>query len=339
NPDAANLRRFAADRQSLIEELAVAARHAHEPAITLDGVRVGVMANANSSEDVLAASEMGAEGIGLLRSEFLFQARSTPPTLDEQVEVYIRCSRALGPRQLTVRALDAGGDKPLDFFPHPREQNPFLGLRGIRLLINAPEILRTQYQALQVAARDTRAGRNVRLMLPMISTVEELRAVRLLLDDLVREGPDLPIGIMVEVPSAALIAAQLAHDADFFSIGTNDLAQYTLASDRTDPNVGAMADPLHPSVLRLIAMTCQAARAAGLPVSLCGEIGGHTPAVKLLLGLGVQEISAPLPAVALVKAAVRRNRLADCRLLAERALSATDAAAVRDLIQTRPVVE
>jgi phosphoenolpyruvate-protein kinase (PTS system EI component) len=144
---------------------------------------------------------------------------------------------------------------------------------------------------------------------------------------------------MVEVPSAALTAPQLALHCDFFSIGTNDLAQYTLASDRTDANVGAMADPLHPSVLRLIALTCQAAQAAGLPVSLCGELAGHAPAVPLLLGLGVQELSAALPAVPLVKAAVRLCRLADCRALAERALAAPDAASVRSLLHERQMLQ
>jgi phosphoenolpyruvate-protein phosphotransferase len=338
-PDAVNLRRYAADRQSLIEERAVAARHAHEPSVTLDGARVPVLANANSGEDVLAVADAGAEGVGLLRTEFLFQSRLLPPSLDEQADTFARYLHHLGPRLLTVRALDAGGDKPLEFFPHPREQNPFLGLRGIRLLLSRPDILRTQYQALQVAALEAGAVGRVRFMLPMISTVEEVRRARDLLSELNEHGPSLPIGIMVEVPSAALIAAQLAPHADFFSIGTNDLAQYTLASDRTDPNVGAMADPLHPSVLRLIAMTCEAAQLAGLPVSLCGEVAGHVPAVKLLLGLGVQELSAPLPAVALVKAAVRRNRLADCRLLAARALGAPDAAAVRELLHVRQVVK
>lgn len=341
-PDAVSLLRYAADRQSLIEELAVAARHAREPAQTRDGVRVAVMANANSREDALAVEAAGAEGVGLLRTEFLFQSRATPPSLAEQVETCTQILRALGPHPLTVRALDAGGDKPLDFFAHPRELNPFLGLRGIRLLLAQPEILRTQYRALQIAARDTGSLAAVRFMLPMISTVEELRSARTLLaelDEPERGCARLPVGIMVEVPSAALLARHLAHFADFFSIGTNDLAQYTLASDRTDANVGALADPLHPSVLRLISLTCQAAHEAHIPVSLCGELAGHVPAIKLLLGLGVQELSAPLPAVALVKAAVRRNRLADCRVLAERALAAADAESVRALLQLRPVVE
>jgi len=339
DPDPVSMRRYAADRHALIEEKAQAARRAREPAITLDGVRVAVLANANSGDDVQSVNEIGAEGIGLLRTEFLFRSRSAPPTVGEQAEAFARYIRQVSPHTLTVRALDAGGDKPLDFFQHPREQNPFLGLRGIRLLINQPEILRSQYRALQLAARETGASAQVRFLLPMISTVEEIRTARAILSEPADHLPRLPIGIMIEVPSAALIAAQLAAHADFFSIGTNDLAQYTLASDRTDPNVGAMADPLHPSVLRLIAMTCQAGSGAGIPVSLCGELAGHIPAVKLLLGLGVHELSAPLPAVPLVKAAIRRNRLADCRLLAERALTMADAASVRSLIAKRLVVK
>jgi phosphocarrier protein FPr len=344
-PDAVTLRRARASQQSLVEERAQAARHAHQPAHTRDGLHVPVLANANSPEDVFAAADVGAEGVGLLRTEYLFQQRSLPPTLEEQVETYGRFMRQLRehdaqPMQLTVRALDAGGDKPLRFFPHPPEENPFLGLRGVRLLIDEPEILRTQYRALQIAMHDHgsatwgAAGLEVRFMLPMVTTVEEVRFVRLLLANL-HEGdmPRIKLGVMVEVPSAALITQQLTPYADFFSIGTNDLAQYTLASDRTHRTVGVLADPLHPAVLRLIEMTCRGARTARKPVSLCGEVAGDPSAARLLLGLGVQELSVPVPAVALVKAAVRRATLEECTVLAQEALTCPDAAAVRVLLQ------
>lgn len=344
-PDTVTLQRAHASQQSLVEERAQAARHAHQPAYTRDGVYVPVLANANSPEEVPAAAAAGAEGIGLLRTEYLFQQRALPPTLEEQVETYGRFMRQLReregqPMQLTVRALDAGGDKPLRFFPHPPEENPFLGLRGVRLLIDEPEILRTQYRALQIAVRDHGGAQwgapalEVRFLLPMVTTVEEVRFVRLLLANL-HEGdmPRIKLGVMVEVPSAALITQQLTPYADFFSIGTNDLAQYTLASDRTHRTVGVLADPLHPAVLRLIEMTCRGARAARKPVSLCGELAGDQSATRLLLGLGVQELSAPVPAVALVKAAVRRATLEECTVLAQEALTCPDAAAVRVLLQ------
>lgn len=332
HPDGAALRRYHAARQSQIEERALAARHSHELATTRDHVQISVLANANSPEDVLHAQDAGADGIGLLRTEYLFQGRSQPPSLEEQVDTYSCFMRQVGGSQLTVRALDAGGDKPVDYFMHPREGNPFLGLRGVRLLISQPDILRTQYRALQITAQSAPAGLEVRFMLPMISTVEEVRVVHALLEEMHRDLPRLKTGVMIEVPSAALIANRLAPRVDFFSIGTNDLAQYTLASDRTHYTVGALADPLHPSVLKLIEMTCVAGQAAGIPVSLCGELAGDVTATPLLLGLGLHEFSAPLPAVSLVKAAVRRCMLNECRGLAQQALASDDADAVRAIL-------
>jgi phosphocarrier protein FPr len=335
-PSPAELRRYHAERQSRIEERAQAARHAHAPAVTRDGQRVLVLANANSPEEVIAVRETGAEGVGLLRTEYLFQNRTRPPSLEEQAEAYACFLRQVEPGQLTVRALDAGGDKPVRFYPHPHEQNPFLGLRGIRLLNDAPDLLRTQYRALQQAVQVERAAGaavKARFLLPMVTTLEELQRARALLADLNEMLPPLKLGVMVEVPSAALIAHALAAHADFLSIGTNDLAQYTIASDRTHRTVGALADPLHPAVLHLIAQTCAAAEAAGVPVSLCGELAGNAAAAPLLLGLGVRELSAPLPAVPLVKEAIRRTTLAEARALAGRALACADAASVRALLQ------
>lgn len=332
NPDAPTLQYYHAARQSVIEERALAGRHAHQPAVTRDGVRIPVLANANSPEDVRGVAESGAEGIGLLRTEYLFEGRTTPPALEEQVEAYSLFLRQLDRQPLTVRALDAGGDKPIRFMTHPRELNPFLGLRGIRLLLASPEILRTQYRALQLAAAATGAADRARFLLPMVTTVQEVAEMRALVaeyDDL----PPLPLGAMVEVPSAALTAEQFTDSVAFFSIGTNDLAQYALASDRTHRTVGALADACHPAVLKLVAMTCAAGRRAGVPVSLCGEMAGDTTVAPLLIGLGVQELSAALPTVALVKAAVRRCTLRECQELAARALACPDAAAVRNLIE------
>ncbi len=322
-------------RQDLLIQQAEAMAHAAEPAITLDGVSVPVYANANSPEDVRKSREVGADGVGLLRTEYLFRSRATPPTVEEQRETYI-CFLKQVRHLLTVRALDAGGDKPVEFVPLGPENNPFLGLRGIRLLLARPELLQDQWLALQQAAASlgvSQAGdKEIRFMLPMVSTVDEVEAARSILAPPTGESPRIKLGIMIEVPSAALLAGALAPLVDFFSIGTNDLSQYVLASDRTNSRVAQLADPLHPAVLQLIHLTCQAAHGAGKPVSVCGEIAGDPAAVPLLLGLGVSELSMPLPAIPLVKQVIRRWALSHCRQLAETALGCASALEVRNLL-------
>jgi phosphocarrier protein FPr len=347
----ADLHRFMNVRNAYLAAGAAALTQAHLPAYTLDGVHIPVLGNANSPEEVAQSRKAGADGIGLLRTEYLFRGRAVPPGFDEQQATYLQFMAQVE-HQLTVRALDAGGDKPVDYIAHRREDNPFLGLRGVRLLIAEPELLRTQYRALQAAAQLAQSSHSggpvdVRFMLPMISTAEEIFAVRTLLEPLSDESndtllllgglagsslPPLKLGIMIEVPSAALIAGSLAPHVDFFSIGTNDLAQYVLASDRTNSSVAKLADPLHPAVLRLVHNTCLAAHAAGKPVSLCGEVAGDPLAAPLLIGLGVTELSTPLPAVAIVKETIRHVSLAHCRNLAAAALACGSAAAVRALL-------
>ena len=326
--------RYREIQHALFEQQALAVQHAKTSAITRDGRMVPVCANANSPQEVALSRDVGADGIGLLRTEYLFRGRATPPTFSEQEQTYARFITQVS-GQLTVRALDAGGDKPVDYISHHREENPFLGLRGVRLLIDQPEILRTQYRALQAAAHRTVSNVEVRYMLPMISTFEEIDAVHKILAELPNDLPPLKIGIMIEVPSAALIPRTLSPLVDFFSIGTNDLAQYVLATDRTNSTVARVADPLHPSVLQLIQITCDAAREVGKPVSLCGEIAGDTTAVPLLLGLGVTELSAPLPAVPLVKEAVRQCDTDQCRRLALLAIRCRTAPCVRALLVDR----
>ena len=341
-----DLRRCINVRDAYVAAGAAALAQAHLPAYTQDGVHIPVLGNANSPQEVAQSRKAGADGIGLLRTEYLFRGRAVPPSFYEQQATY-QLFISQVERQLTVRALDAGGDKPVDYIAHHREENPFLGLRGIRLLIAEPDLLRNQYRALQAAAKQATKPVDVRFMLPMISTAEEIFAVRTLLEPLSDESNDSPsilgnaagrglpplkLGIMIEVPSAALIAGSLAPHVDFFSIGTNDLAQYVLASDRTNSSVARMADPLHPAVLRLIHTTCAAAQAAGKPVSLCGEIAGDPLAAPLLIGLGVTELSTPLPAVAIIKETIRRIALAQCRELAAAALECGSAAAVRALL-------
>jgi phosphocarrier protein FPr len=294
---------------------------------------IGVYANAGSIEGVRSAVEYGADGIGLLRTEFLFLGRSLPPDEEEQVAAYRAIlDAASGP--VTFRTLDAGGDKPLPYLDLGEEANPFLGLRGIRATLDRPDLLRTQIRAILRAA----AGRPVRIMFPMIAELDELSRARQILDD-AASGLGWPtraeVGTMVEVPSAALLSTHLAEEVAFFSIGTNDLVQYTLAAERGNPRVAALADPLHPSVLRLIQMVCDAARARGRSVSVCGEAAADPDAIPLLIGMGVGELSVAGPAVPVVKEAVRAVRITDARGLAAEALRAASSQEVRNLVSAR----
>jgi phosphoenolpyruvate-protein phosphotransferase len=315
-------------RQAAREKAALAA--AHEPAVTTDGHRVEVAANIAGLAEAEQAVALGAEAVGLLRSEFLFLDRSAAPSEEEQFQAYRGIAKALGPqRPLIVRTLDVGGDKPLAYLPIPREANPFLGERGIRLMRDRPEILRVQARAILRAA----AEGAVRIMFPMIATLAEVRAAKELLEEERKAlgAGKIPVGIMVEVASAALLAEHFAREVDFFSIGTNDLTQYTLAMDRGHPKLAPQMDGLDPSVLRLIDMTVRAAHAQGKWVGICGGIASDAQAVPLLVGLGVDELSVSVPTVPAIKARVRRLSLAECRTLAGRALAAASAAEVRAL--------
>jgi phosphocarrier protein FPr len=304
---------------------------ADQPAVTGDGHRVEVVANIGGEEDARKAVEMGAEGVGLLRSEFLYLERSTAPTEDEQYQIYDGISAALDGRRMIIRTLDVGGDKPLPYMPLPREENPFLGVRGIRIALDRPEILRTQVRAILRVAKTRRLG----IMFPMISTLDEIRSVKGVLDEerdkLGRRDP-IEVGIMVEVPSTAVMAAQFAKEVDFFSIGTNDLTQYTLAMDRGHPALASKADGMNPAVLRLIAQTIEGAHANGKWVGVCGGIAGDLQAVPILVGLGVDELSVSVPSVPAVKAEVRRRTLEECKALAQQALAQDTAADVRALV-------
>ena len=304
--------------------------HALEPAITRDGHRVEVAGNIGAIADAAQLVALGGEAVGLLRSEFLFLHRTDAPTEDEQAASYGEVAAALGGRPVIIRTLDVGGDKPLSYLPMPREENPFLGERGIRLLLDRPDILRAQLRAVLRAS----AHGAVRVMFPMVARLDEWRRVKAVLDEeTARLGvTPIPAGIMVEVPAAALIAEQFAREADFFSIGTNDLTQYTLAMDRGHPRLASQVDGLDPAVLHLIARTVEAAHAHGRWVGVCGGIGADPQAIPLLLGLGVDELSVSVPAIPAVKALVRTLDLPACRALARRALEAGTAADVRALV-------
>jgi phosphoenolpyruvate-protein kinase (PTS system EI component) len=293
-----------------------------------DGTRVEVFANLGSAAEAARAVELGAEGVGLLRTEFLFLDRSELPSEDEQAETLREIAVALDGRPLIVRTLDAGADKPLPALPMPPEANPFLGVRGIRIAVRRPDVLATQFRAILRVAADY----PVKAMLPMVATVQELRWARSMLAqaraDTGIEAP-LELGIMVEVPSAALTARALAEHADFFSLGTNDLTQYTMAAERGDERLAGLLTGPQPAVLALVQATVAAASARGRFVGVCGELAGDPAAAVLLAGLGVSELSMAPALVPEAKAALREVDLASAKTAAEQALAASDADAAR----------
>ena len=334
SPSAADEARVAerqgADERRQRGELAVAM----EPATTRDGHRVEVVANIGAVKEAERVPAVGGEGVGLLRTEFLFMDRRTAPDEDEQTRSYEAIARALGPdRILVIRTLDVGGDKPIPYLSLAAEANPFLGERGVRLTLARPELFRAQVRAI---LRASAAGK-VAMMFPMIATLAEWRAARELVERerLALGVPPIPVGIMVETAAAALIADRFAREADFFSIGTNDLTQYTLAMDRTNPRLAPQVDALHPAVLRLIERTVAGARAHNRWVGVCGALAGDPQAVPVLLGLGVGELSTDIPLVPAVKARVRSLSLAECQATAREALDAGDGAEVRAIVARR----
>ncbi|HEX8824269.1 MAG TPA: phosphoenolpyruvate--protein phosphotransferase [Archangium sp.] len=317
------------EEQEVRQRVAYAQRH--EEARTRDGHRVEVGANLGNTAHAADAVERGADGIGLLRTEFVFMEHPKEPDLATQIAEYSEAFDALAGRPLVARTLDVGGDKPLAYWPMAQEENPFLGLRGIRLTLTRPEVMETQLRALLTAA----GTRPLRIMFPMVKDIEEFRAGRAIFDRVQAEvkATDVQLGVMMEVPSCALLAPSLAKEADFFSIGTNDLTQYTLAIDRGHPQLSAQSDAIHPAVLRLIRLTVEAAHAEGRWVGVCGELGSDPLAVPVLVGLGVDELSVSSRRVPMVKALIRELTLPRARELAELALKQPTAAAVREALE------
>lgn len=309
--------------------------HQDEPAITTDGHQVAVVANIGGVEDAQEAMTKGAEGVGLLRSEFVFLGRTTAPTEDEQAQVYADCARALRPGQpLVIRTLDVGGDKPLPYLPIPAEENPFLGIRGVRVGIERPEVLRAQCRAIMRAAD---AGAELQVMFPMIATIEDWRTSKRIWDeerDKLGLDAHVSVGIMMEVPSVAVMARQFAAEegCDFFSVGTNDLTSYTLAMDRGHPKLAAQVDPCNPAILKLIGGACDALHERGKWLGICGGVASDPQAVPILVGLGVDELSCSIPAIPSVKAQVRAYSLEQCKELAAQAVRCSTPAEVRALV-------
>ena len=327
-----DVQRDAAERRERAEQRRAEARtRAHELGATRDGTRIEVFANLGSAAEAAKAVELGAEGVGLLRTEFLFLDRPELPDEEEQAATLREIAVALDGRPLVVRTLDAGADKPLPALPMPPEANPFLGVRGIRLGLARPEVLATQLRAVLRVAAD---GYPLKVMLPMVATLEEIRSARSALEQARSDtGVDAPIefGIMVEIPAAALTAERLAGHVDFFSLGTNDLTQYTMAAERGDERLAPLLTGTQPAVLKLVKETVDGAAAHGRWVGVCGELAGDPAAALLFAGLGVAELSMAPALVPDVKAALRGVDLEQTRGAAHKALEVDSAAAARAL--------
>lgn len=328
-PDAQRLAQVVQARDEQQQRRARQQTQAHEPAVTLDGIHMEVAANVASSHEAADAFKGGADGVGLLRTEFLFVDRQTAPDEQEQRQAYQAVMDTMGDKPVIIRTIDVGGDKQLDYLPLPAEANPVLGLRGIRLAQVRPELLDQQLRALLQVTPLQRC----RILLPMVSEVDELLQIRQRLDALcgelqISQRPEL--GVMIEVPAAALLAEQLAEHADFLSIGTNDLSQYTLAMDRDHAGLAARVDALHPALLRLIAQTCAGAALHQRWVGVCGALASDPLATPVLLGLGVRELSVSPPQIGEIKARVRQLDAADCQRLSAELLKLPSAAAVRN---------
>ncbi len=335
--DPANTALYMKKRKSWLISIAREKQDAGMPAVSADGKKVPVLANIGSVAEAVPAREKGADGIGVLRTEFLFLRREAPPAEDAHVEAYTAIADVFGTLPVTVRALDAGGDKPLPYLTAGPEDNPALGKKGIRLLLDRPDILKTQIRAVFIAS----AGHSLKIMLPMVTSVHEVRSAKKIFEEvkeeLAAEGRPFDrsteLGIMIEVPAAALSAAPLSRESSFFSIGTNDLSQYTLAADRTNPDLLSLNDALHPALLSLIKCTVSAGHAAGIPVSVCGEIAGDPTAVPVLLGLGIDALSMNPSSIPGIKSEIRKTAIGNAKQLAEEALRCSSAEEVREKVQ------
>lgn len=308
-----------------------------QPSISKDGRQVELAANIGSVEDVQKVLDNGAEGIGLFRTEFIYMGRSSFPTEEEQFKIYKYVLEKMEGKPVVIRTLDIGGDKELPYLELPKESNPFLGLRAVRLCLDRQDLFRTQLRAL---LRASRYGQ-LKIMFPMIAVLEELLEAKRLLqeekDKLVQEGQTvadhIEVGMMIEVPAAALAADSFAQEVDFFSIGTNDLIQYTMAADRMNETVSYLYQPCHPSILRLIQMVIRAAEREGKWVGMCGEMAGDETAIPLLLGMGLHEFSMSASSILPARALIRELAQDEWAVHAERALAMRSQNEIRDYVQ------
>ncbi len=332
NPDESESKRL----QKISEQEKIAqtqnAKTACKPAVTKDGVQIHVTGNASGEKEAHAAQNNGADGLGLVRTEFIFYQGKEAPTEEEQYQLYQNIASALQGKPVTLRTLDAGGDKPVSYMPLPEEENPIMGMRGIRTYTRHRHLFLTQIRAMLRVANSA----PLRIMLPMVAFEDEFLEYKKLIEkekQTLGISAPVEVGMMIEVPSAALTSGLLSQHADFFSIGTNDLTQYTLAIDRGHRTLCYRADPMHPAVLQLIGLTCQGAATHNRPVAVCGAMAGDLLAVPLLIGLGVSELAVGANAIAQVKARVRNLSKAHCEQVAKQALACPDAHAVRELVK------
>ncbi len=339
DPDPGTLERYERERDRYQSLLVQAQERAHEGAVTADGVRKEVAANIGDVKEARRAKDAGAEGVGLLRTEFLFLGRSELPDEEEQFRAYRSILDVFEDRSVILRTLDLGGDKELPYLEFPEEENPFLGVRGIRYALRHEDLLRTQLRAALRAAE----GRSLKIMFPMVATVAELRRARTLLDSCraeleVEEGQKVgqpEVGVMVEVPAAAMMVDHLAGLADFFSIGSNDLGQYVMAADRTNPGVASLATGLHPPLLRLIGRVIDDAHRHRRWVGLCGEMAGDPLTIPILLGLGLDEFSMAPSRIALAKQHIRSLNAGEMQLLAREVLEMETAEQVEEYVRSK----
>lgn len=340
NADEATIEQFKG-KQAEQERLNVEYQKLYDqPAITTDGVKIKLYSNIGSPANLHLVEDNGSEGIGLFRSEFLFMEASSAPSEEQQYQAYKKAVEHLNGKTVILRLADIGGDKPLEYLNFPKEENPFLGWRGVRIYDEMRHVFDPQIRA---ALRASVHG-DLWIMVPMVSNVDEIQFVK---DEVAKhaaqlkaEGkdcnPNLKIGIMIETPAAALIAPQLAKVADFFSIGTNDLTQYTIAADRGNTKISNLYDSLHPAVLRLMKLAADAAHEAGIEIGVCGEMGGQLEATPFLIGMGFNELSISGRALPAVKYRIRQLSAAQCRELLEKAITLNSGTEVRELLKQLP---
>jgi phosphoenolpyruvate-protein phosphotransferase (PTS system enzyme I) len=335
NPSQEVIKQVRAQIEEQEKARALALKEAKAEAKTADGKRIQVFANIGSLGDIDIALKNHAEGVGLFRTEFLYLENDHWPTEEEQYQAYAKVLSSFGERPVVIRTLDIGGDKELPYAKLPKEENPFLGHRAIRFCLANPDLFKTQLRALLKAS----VHGNLWIMFPMIENCSEIRQAKALLNEcrqeLISEGvkvaDKIPVGIMVEIPAAAIAADLLAKEVDFMSIGTNDLTQYTLAADRGNEQVAHLYDAAHPAVLRLVKMTCDAAAKANILVGMCGELAGDPSMTELLIGLGLSELSMSAGTIPEVKQKVRSTHTANAKKLAEQAILLEDGDQVRNL--------
>lgn len=341
SPDADKAREIENRREAWLVARRAAQQERHKPAATRDGHPIHVLANLKSVDEASEALDCGAEGVGLLRTEFLFLAREAAPSEEEQLIAYRSVAEALDLRPLIIRTLDIGGDKRVPYIEIGEEANPELGWRGIRVMLGRRDLFRTQLRAILRAG----CGHSVDIMFPMISSVAELREAKAALseveNELGRDGipfrKDRKVGIMIEVPAAVAVADQLAREASFFSIGSNDLVQYVMAADRTNSRIAPLADPFQPAVLRMLRDTIQAGRQAGIGVCLCGELAADTLATPLLIGMGLEEFSVSAKLIPELKQAIARWTLPEAEAIARKTLALDSSEAIRRFLSNTPM--